>query len=99
MSEKEISVKSWHDKHYAFFSHRECEAFPCHPIDDTDNFNCLFCYCPLYTLGGECGGSPEFFQDGLKNCTNCELPHERDNYGVIIAKLQDVMRKMKKNED
>ncbi|MBP8030977.1 MAG: metal-binding protein, partial [Acetobacterium sp.] len=36
---------------YKFFQHRDCEYFPCHQADDLEDFNCLFCYCPLYALG------------------------------------------------
>ena len=46
----------WEGKHYAFFSNKECEYFPCHAGADPENFNCLFCYCPLYALGDKCGG-------------------------------------------
>ena len=42
-------------EHYSYFSHRECEYFPCHPGADPENFNCLFCYCPLYALGDRYG--------------------------------------------
>ena len=41
----------WHGKTFAFFTNRECEFFPCHAGIDPDEFNCLFCYCPLYALG------------------------------------------------
>ena len=41
----------WENKHYAYFCNRECEYFPCHKGADPENFNCLFCYCPLYVLG------------------------------------------------
>ena len=41
----------WEGKHYSFFSNKECEYFPCHQGADPENFNCLFCYCPLYALG------------------------------------------------
>ena len=34
-----------------FYANRDCEYFPCHTVADPDNFNCLFCYCPLYALG------------------------------------------------
>ena len=47
----------WEGKHYAFFSNKECEYFPCHAGADPENFNCLFCYCPLYALGDKCGGN------------------------------------------
>ena len=33
--------------HYKFFSHKQCEYYPCHQLDE---INCLFCYCPLYIL-------------------------------------------------
>ena len=33
---------------YRFYQNKACEYFPCHPVDDPDSFNCLFCYCPLY---------------------------------------------------
>ena len=33
------------DRHYAYFCNRECEYFPCHPTDNPEEFNCLFCYC------------------------------------------------------
>ena len=32
----------WEGKHYAFFSNKECEYFPCHAGADPENFNCLF---------------------------------------------------------
>lgn len=44
----------WEGKHYSFFSNKECEYFPCHQGADPENFNCLFCYCPLYALGDKC---------------------------------------------
>lgn len=37
-------------ENYKYFAHRECEYFPCHAGADADDFNCLFCYCPLYAL-------------------------------------------------
>ena len=33
---------------YRFFQNKSCEYFPCHEIKDSGDFNCLFCYCPLY---------------------------------------------------
>ena len=35
-------------ENFKFFQHKACEFFPCHETKDIDNFNCLFCYCPLY---------------------------------------------------
>ena len=39
----------WEGKEYSYFSHKKCEYFPCHKGVDPENFNCLFCYCLLYT--------------------------------------------------
>ena len=45
----------WEGKEYSYFSHKKCEFFPCHKNADPDDFNCLFCYCPLYALVGISG--------------------------------------------
>ena len=37
---------------YSFFQHTACEFFPCHETAHPEDFNCLFCYCPLYRWGG-----------------------------------------------
>ena len=33
----------WEGKEFSFFSHKECEYFPCHKGADPEEFNCLFC--------------------------------------------------------
>ena len=43
--------KYWEGKHFAFYTNKECEYYPCHPVPEGTEFNCLFCYCPLYMLG------------------------------------------------
>jgi Zn-finger protein len=83
--------ETWADKHYAFFTNRECEYFPCHPTTDPDNFNCLFCYCPLYVLGENCGGNFEYLPSGVKNCAHCAFPHQRQNYGRIISRYAEIL--------
>ena len=72
---------------YKFFEHKECEYYPCHNFD---RINCLFCYCPLYPLGINCGGNFSFTEKGIKDCTNCEFPHNPDNYDMIVEKLRDL---------
>ncbi|HIT78978.1 MAG TPA: cysteine-rich small domain-containing protein [Candidatus Faecivivens stercorigallinarum] len=85
---------SINDRHYAFFSNRDCEYFPCHPGADPDNFNCLFCYCPLYLLGEECGGNFRWLENGVKDCSDCLFPHRRENYDVISARWQEIAAAM-----
>ena len=70
----------------SFFQNAECEYFPCHKVADTEDFNCLFCYCPLYTLE-DCGGNCTLTENGIKDCSNCTLPHKAQNYGYVMDKL------------
>ena len=93
MSEKPY----WEGKEYSFVCHKECEYFPCHKTNDPDNFNCLFCYCPLYALGDACGGNFRFTEKGIKDCTNCLLPHVRKNYGYVTGKYSEIMEVAGKN--
>ena len=77
--------------HYKFFQNRECEYFPCHAGVDPERFNCLFCFCPLYALGEKCGGNFKFTEDGIKDCSNCLVPHKRNNYQYIMSKFNDIV--------
>lgn len=77
-------------ENYNFFQNSECEYFPCHKVENTDDFNCLFCYCPLYLLGKECGGNYTYLENGMKSCENCLLPHKKKNYDVIIDRLKEI---------
>ena len=43
---------------YRFFQNKECEYFPCHKAENEEEFNCLFCYCPLYREN-KCIGNPK----------------------------------------
>lgn len=80
-----------------FFSHRECEFFPCHPTSHPENFNCLFCYCPLYPLGDACRGDFTYTANGIKDCSRCTIPHGRESYDYIagrFSELDAIVRKM-----
>ncbi len=78
-----------------FFQNRECEYFPCHKGVDEKDFNCLFCYCPLYALGKSCGGQFRYNEKGRKVCKECTFPHHRDHYDQMIARYGDIMRAVK----
>ena len=86
------------NQNYKFFNHKDCEYFPCHKTNDPDNFNCLFCYCPLYALKDKCGGNFRYTDNGIKDCSNCFLPHRRDNYDYIMGKFQDIIKITKKDD-
>ena len=63
----------------------------------SEDFNCLFCYCPLYTLGDQCGGNFAYIGDGIKDCSNCLLPHGRGSYSYVTGKFGELAELAKKN--
>ena len=73
---------------HSFFTNKDCEYYPCHE-NANENFNCLFCYCPLYAMGDKCGGNFKILPDGTKDCSNCTIPHSEKGYDYIINKLRD----------
>ena len=83
-------------RRYTFFSHRECEYFPCHATDNQEGFNCLFCYCPLYALGERCGGNYSYNAKGVKVCTDCLIPHGRESHAVIVSRFTEIAEMAKK---
>lgn len=83
---------------FDFFQNRECEYFPCHDGVEEERFSCLFCYCPLYALGERCGGNFSYTQQGIKDCSACPVPHRKENYERILAKMDGIMELAKKPE-
>ncbi len=81
-------------REYSFYSNKKCKYFPCHPGADSGNFNCLFCYCPLYMLGDKCGGDFVYNKKGIKDCTGCLYPHRRDSYDDITARYGEIRSHM-----
>ena len=74
---------------YQFFQNKDCEFFPCHAVGGKETeFNCLFCFCPLYT-DVSCGGNYSLLPNGIKDCTSCLVPHF--HYQYIIDKLSKNM--------
>lgn len=74
----------------SFFQNRECEYFPCHKTAHPEDFNCLFCYCPLYALGENCGGNFRYTDNGRKDCTNCMVPHSPGGYKYVLSKYPQI---------
>jgi Zn-finger protein len=77
---------------YKFVQNSKCEYFPCHSISknvmpDIEDFNCLFCFCPLFSLGSSCGGNFQILSSGIKDCSFCSIPHQKNKYDYIIGKL------------
>lgn len=81
---------------YPFFSHESCEYFPCHEGIAPDEFNCLFCYCPLYALGSRCGGDFIYTDAGIKDCSACTLPHRADAGTRLVMEHYDELKALSK---
>jgi Zn-finger protein/7-cyano-7-deazaguanine synthase in queuosine biosynthesis len=72
-----------------FFTNYGCQFYPCHPhsmLDPRPKLNCLFCYCLLYSMEN-CPGSPEYLENGTKDCSKCMWPHEEGNYDALTQLL------------
>ena len=75
---------------YKFFQNKACEYFPCHQGADPERFNCIFCFCPLYALGEKCGGNFRYTEDGIKDCSDCRVPHVPENYDKICGRFAEI---------
>jgi Zn-finger protein len=85
-------------ENYKFFQNKDCEFFPCHKGADEATFNCLFCFCPLYALGKDCGGDFTYTATGIKDCSNCLIPHSPQGYDYIMSKMDEVMEIARKKD-
>ncbi len=81
---------------FSFFANKECQYYPCHK-NAGENFNCLFCYCPLYALGDKCGGNFKYIEDGIKDCSDCLIPHSENGYSYVISHFEQISELAKKN--
>ena len=83
---------------FSYFENRDCVYFPCHQTQ-SDSFNCLFCYCPLYALGDKCGGNFTYIEEGIKDCSHCLLPHNPEGYSYILSRYPEIKELAMKKED
>jgi Zn-finger protein len=72
------------------FQNKECRYFPCHDTVPREDFNCLFCYCPLY-LYDDCGGNHLWLDNGIKDCSKCTRNHDKDSWKFVVSRLREIM--------
>ncbi len=79
---------------YRFFAHTACEFYPCHDLPEGEELNCLFCFCPLYALGPDCGGNYRYVGErgDIKDCSACTVPHRRGNYDYIMGRYAEIQK-------
>ena len=84
---------------YQFFNHAACEFYPCHDMP-AEELNCLFCFCPLYALGPDCGGNFRYVGEhgDIKDCSACTVPHRRENYDWLMQQFSRIQRLAGKDE-
>jgi Zn-finger protein len=81
---------------HKYFRNAACKYFPCHRAADDGEFNCLFCFCPLYMLP-DCGG--DFVLRGkVKDCTPCAKPHGPGGYEHVLTRLKRWYAEQKEGE-
>lgn len=56
--------------YFKFYQNNQCEYFPCHNIEKSEekDFNCLFCYYPLYLIE-DCGGNYKYLDTIINKLT------------------------------
>jgi Zn-finger protein len=83
--------RNFETENFKFVQNGDCEYFPCHKGVDEGKFNCLFCFCPLYMLKNQCGGNFKVSK-GVKDCSNCTIPHSPGGYEYVMNKMKEVIK-------
>lgn len=65
---------------YRYFENRACQYYPCHK--GIEELNCLFCYCPLYTL--KCPGNYHYLEKDGKRSRSVPIVLSRISRKITI---------------
>ena len=82
----------------SFFRNTSCAYFPCHDGVDPAEFNCLFCYCPLYALGPRCEGDYTYTASGIKDCSGCTRMHEGTQGAELVQRYFPLLAELARDE-
>ena len=63
--------------------YNQCKFYPCHNLQ---NMQCEMCFCPIYN-DNNCEGNFIILPNGIKDCSNCIIPHTKAGYESILNKL------------
>lgn len=83
-----MSKMSEGKENFKFFENKACEFYPCH----VEGQNCLFCYCPLYWIPIDCGGTYKLLENGTKECEDCTKPHDANGWDYVQDKLREAFQ-------
>ena len=62
-----------------------------------NNTDCKYFPCHK-TLGDACGGNFTYMENGVKNCTDCMVPHTRNAVQYILKRWPDIAARAKKQD-
>lgn len=65
-----------------------CKYYPCHEGLSDAEFDCEFCYCPAYFIPN-CGGNYHVLPNGIKDCSDCTLPHCEAGKVKVRERIRD----------
>ena len=78
-------------ENYKFFQNTKSQYFPCHKTKDKAEFNCLFCFCPLFMLKDKCGGNFKY-TNGVKDCSDCTITHGKKAHEYVMSKMGAIIK-------
>lgn len=67
---------------YKYFKNKDCKYFPCHK-GLSDDFNCLFCYCPMYSMPN-CPGSKTYIEKNGKKSRYAQIVRFHTDRKIMI---------------
>ncbi len=73
---------------FHFFQNKDCRYFPCHASIPITDFNCIHCYCPLHFVP-DCGGDPRYTDSGVRDCSGCTKPHDKQGWTWIRDRINE----------
>jgi Zn-finger protein len=50
-------------------------------------------------LGDKCGGNFTYMANGVKNCTDCMVPHQRNAVQYVLKRWPEIAERAKKTEE
>lgn len=67
---------------YKFFENLGCKYYPCHSGIKKGEFNCLYCFCPIFVV---CK------RHSKSGCEFCKVPHDKGSYKFMMLELNNMV--------
>jgi Zn-finger protein len=76
---------------------KDCNYYPCHDGIIEEEYQCEFCFCPIYPCNIEkTGGKIISGRDGSQiwDCSDCIIVHEKENFNKIKKGLHNIIQEI-----